>query len=221
MSDSFPMTPRRVVRVARSADMATSQTDGPSGGVALATIGGVVMGVGANQQAGSHQAVWMNAWFDGGCALILIGVLLVAGNLIPRFRGYRDRRRLSCGPNARELPGAEGADESLTPSPLVLEVADDTLLLHFGTVWVLGLAVRITNISDKPIILAGYSLQSRSGIDTRPPLAVQVWDSVNNCKVRLRQVHADEMFADVMAIAPHDRRVAGGNFAPRLSQIRT
>src|ERR1022692_464317 len=163
MFGSFLMTSLRVVREVRSAAMTAPQTDSPSGGVALATIGGVVMGVGAGQHGGSHQAVWMNVWFDSGCAFILIGVLLVVGALIPRLRGFRNLHRLWRGQSPRAIPdAANGEDDPLLLRPLELEVADESWHLHFGTVWVLGLAVCVTNVTSSPIILAGYALQSRS-----------------------------------------------------------
>src|ERR1022692_700721 len=147
MLGSLLMTPLRVVREVRSAAMTTPQTDSPGVGVALATIGGVVIGVGAGQHAGTHQAIWMNVWFDSGCTFILIGVLLVVGALIPRLRGLRIHR-LWRRQSPRAIPGAaNGEDDPLLLKPLVLEVADESWHLHFGTVWVLGLAVCITNVT--------------------------------------------------------------------------
>jgi hypothetical protein len=46
---------------------AGSQTDTLiGGGVALATIGGVLMGVGASENSGSGRNIWSNPWFATG-----------------------------------------------------------------------------------------------------------------------------------------------------------
>jgi len=41
---------------------------------------------------------------------------------------------------------------------LHLKVVDETWRLVYNAVWVLGVAIRITNLTDKPIILTEYYL---------------------------------------------------------------
>jgi hypothetical protein len=171
------------------------------GGVALATIGGVLMGVGASQPAGSHYDVWSSRWFDGGCALVACGVLVVVSALMVSW--WRSRRRRAPAVRHDRGSGALSPDhEPPTASPLPLRLVDENWQLFYSAVWVFGLAVCATNLMDKPIILARYQLQSRTGVAQRPPLAQVVWDSVNAAKAHLSSDHQGELFAGEITVPP-------------------
>src|SRR5262249_11675679 len=84
-------------------------------GVALATIGAALIRVGAVQTADLHQNVWSNPWFDGGCAVVAPGALLVISVMVSWWRSRRWRHVPDPGPGAR-VPGPDVSDAS----PLLL-----------------------------------------------------------------------------------------------------
>lgn len=153
--------------------MASSQTDPLiAGGVALATIGGVLMGVGASESAGSGHLIWANPWFAGGCALVAWGVVLVLRMVIPVILGARRRRIPTIGKTVEQriaLPPGFGRGlgalvpqsrpiQPPEPSPLQLKLVDEDWRLVGERVWVAALKVRMVNIIDKPIELTRYYL---------------------------------------------------------------
>jgi hypothetical protein len=204
--------------------MAASQTDTIiGGGVALATIGGVLMGVGATDNAGSRHSVWSNVWFDGGCALVVCGLVLVLGAMITSWR--RSRHRDDVVPPGRTQPLGVGLgpllpDEpppSTPPSPLHLTLIDESWRLIYNAVWVFGLAVRVTNLTEKPIILTEYYAWPNSGTVLRPPLDPKVWADVNASKKRLQDEHAQEMFGGELTLLPQAsemRWLVGTSYVP-------
>lgn len=129
----------------------------------LVTIGAALMGVGAVQTAGLHQNVWSNPWFDGGCALVAPGALLVITIIISWWRSWR---RQPPAIHQRSEPDAlmPDHDEQIS-SPLHLRLADENWRLTYNAVWVFGLAVSVINLTGKPIILVHYQLRSESGRD--------------------------------------------------------
>jgi hypothetical protein len=134
--------------------MAASQTDTfIGGGIAFATIGGVLMGVGVAENAGSHHSVWSNSWFDLGVALVVVGLVLVVGALLTSWHRSRQRDRLDDrkAPTIREtveqglpLPRGLGRElgalipEAPPPSPLHLTLVDESWRLVYSAIWVFG-----------------------------------------------------------------------------------
>ena len=132
------------------------------------------MGVGASENSGSGHLIWSNPWFATGCALVACGVVLVLWMLT--LVVLRARRRRKRGPTIREhveqgVPLPPGLGRGLgfliperdiepppppQPSPLQLKVMDDDWRLVGEKVWVIGLKVRMTNITDDPIELTRY-----------------------------------------------------------------
>jgi hypothetical protein len=176
-------------------------------GVGLATIGGVLMGVGATENAGSHHTVWTNAWFDVGCALVACGLVLVLGAIITSWRRSRQGEELVPPEGTRPLDVGLGAllPDGPPPSPLHLALVDESWRLIYNAVWVFGLALRVTNLTDKPIILTEYYAWPESGAGLRPPLDPKVWESVNASTKRLKNEHAQEMFGSggELTLPPH------------------
>jgi hypothetical protein len=99
--------------------MAASLTDTLTGAGVVVAAGGVLVGVGLSENAGSHHSVWSNPWFDIGCALVALGLVVVVGAIITSWRNSRQRDEpLWPGPNAnvvqcdraiRVLTGLPGA----------------------------------------------------------------------------------------------------------------
>jgi len=202
--------------------MAAPQTDTLiGGGVALATIGGVLMGVGVAENDGSRHTVWSSSWFDVGCALVALGLVLVVGALITSWRSSRQRDEPddwddddglvyldeSGEPTIREhveqgIPLRPGLGRGLgallsdspPPSPLHLKLVDENWRLIYGIIWVFGLAIRVTNLTEKPVILTQYWLAPHSGEGPRPPLDPKVWEAVNAWLTQLKSDHESELF---------------------------
>jgi hypothetical protein len=150
--------------------------DGPT----LVAIGTALMGVGAVQTVGIHQNVWSDPWFDGGCALVAPGALLAITVIISWSR-------------SRGRPSS---------SPLHLDLADENWRMFYNTVWVFGLAVLVTNLTGKPIILAHYKLSGEPDETQRPPLAEEVRDAVDNARARLIAEHNSELFTGEITVPP-------------------
>ena len=169
-------------------------------GSTLVTIGVALMGVGAVQTAGLRQDVWSDPWFDGGCALVAPGALLVITMI---FSWWRSWRRKSSAIRRESEPDALMPDhEEQTSSPLHLRLADENWRLAYNAVWVFGLAVSVTNLTGNPIILVHYQLRSESGETQRPPLAEEVRAAVSDSKAKLTAEHNSELFTGEIMVPP-------------------
>ena len=186
-----------------------------AGGV-LATAGGVLVGVGVAEVTGSRHSVFSNSWFDVGLALLAIGLVLVVGALITAWLRSRERNELDDfedldEPTVREsvelgLPLPRGLGRGLgalipdppPPSPLHLTLIDESWRLVYQTIWVFGLAIRVTNLTEKPVILTQYWVAPDSGTWPRPPLDPKVWESVNALQKQLNEEHESELFDKAM-----------------------
>jgi hypothetical protein len=181
------------------------------GGGALVAAGGVLVGVGLTENADSHHSAWSNPWFTVGCTLVVLGLVLAIGSIVTSWlRSRRDKPydldefdELDLQ-RTRPLGKSLGAlmPEPAPPSPLHLAVADESWRLIYSAVWAFGIAVRITNLTEKPIILTQYYMQPHSGAGPRPPLDPKVWDTVNATTKRLKEEHASELFDGEIAVPP-------------------
>ena len=156
-----------------------------------------------------------NLWFDVGCAILVIGLVLVVGALITAWLRSRERDELEDfddldEPTIREtvelgLPLPRGLGRGLgalipesppppPPSPLYLTLVDESWRLYYSAVWVFGLAIRVTNLTDKPVILTQYWVAPESGAGPRPPLDPKVWECVNAALKQLKADHESELF---------------------------
>jgi hypothetical protein len=185
------------------------------GGGTLVAAGGVLVGVGIAEEAGSHHSVSSDPWFSVGCALVALGLVLVFSTIVASWLRSRHPKR---GPTIREhfeqgIPFPRGLGRGLgalipdpvpspPPSPLHLVVADESWKLLYNAVWAFGVAIRVTNLTEKPITLTHYYLQPLSGEGPRPPLAPQVWDAVNASTKRLKEEHASELFNGEITVPP-------------------
>jgi hypothetical protein len=166
----------------------------------LVTIGAALMGVGAIQTPGLHQDVWSNPWFDGGCALVALGTLLLITAL---FSWWRSWRRQPPAIHQESEPDALISDhEEKTFSPLRLRLGDENWRSFYNAVWVFGLAVTVTNLTGKPIILAHYQLLSEPSETQRPPIAAEVRDAVSDWQARLAGEHNSELFTEEITVPP-------------------
>jgi hypothetical protein len=201
--------------------MASAQTDAIGAGGVLATAGGVLVAVGVAEVAGSHHSVFHNSWFDVGLALLVIGLVLVVGALFTSWRRARQLDELDDfedledihEPTVREaveqgIPPRRGLGRGLgalipdpaPPSPLHLTLVDESWRLVMSAVWVFGLAIRVSNLTEKPVILTQYWVEPHSGEGPRPPLDPKVWETVNASLKQLKEEH--ELFADEITVPP-------------------
>ena len=200
--------------------MASSQNDAIGVGGVLATAGGVLVGVGVAEIAGSNHSVFSSSWFDVGCALLALGLVLVVGALFTSWRRAQQRDELDDfedldEPTIREtvgqgIPLPRGLGRGLgalipdspyhppSPSPLHLTLVDESWRLVYSAIWVFGLAIRVTNLTEKPVILTQYWVSPHSGACPRPPLDPKVWQSVNALQKQLKSDHESELFDEEM-----------------------
>jgi hypothetical protein len=176
----------------------------------LAVIGSAFVGVGAVQTAGSHQNVWSNPWFDGGCAVLATGFLIAISVIVP---WWRSRRSLTPDPGvAIQEPQADDQD-----SPLHLLPQPGVWRLFAGTVWGFGIPVRVTNITEEPITLAHYRLLNGSGAAHRPQLAHDIQGAVDTWIAKLPTEHDSGLFAGEIIVPPGasiTRWFIGSAYAP-------
>ncbi len=209
--------------------MASTQADTLiGGGAALATVGGVLMGVGASENSGSGHLIWSNPWFATGCALVACGAVMVLWMLSSAI--LRARRRRNRGPaTIREhveqgipLPpglgrglGALLSDPPLPepsqPNPLQLKLVDEDWRLVGERVWVAGLKVRMVNIMDEPIGLTRYYLYTSdikvddTGAEFPEGITDGMWDAIGKAEQQLKREHRGETFTKgvtVSSLAP-------------------
>lgn len=204
--------------------VASSQTDTLiGGGVALATIGGVLMGIGASENSGSRQVIWIDPWFAGGCALVACGVVLVVG-LLSQV-AVRAKRRSRRGPTIRELaeqheplPPVLGVglgalipdtrpDQPREPNPIALKLVDEDWRLVGGCVWVAGLKVRMVNVTDEPIELTHYYVYTTDlTVDDTlagfPEVSDGLWDAIGDAEAHLEAVHKGEIYTPKTLVLP-------------------
>jgi hypothetical protein len=167
----------------------------------LAAIGGAFMGVGAVQTA-SSQDVWSNPWFDGGFAAVAVGALLVISATSASW--WRVLRRRPPVIKQRSRPSAMILEhEPAAANPLELRLVDEDWQLSYRAVWAFGLAVCVTNTTDRPVVLANYHVRSEPGETQHPPFAQEVWDAVNHSASHLTSEHQAELFAGDITVPPH------------------
>jgi hypothetical protein len=163
-------------------------------GAGLVTGGGALMGVGAVLAAGQH-GVWSNPWFDGGCAALAVGGVLLSSAVIP---WWRSRRR---GTPAPEVAAQQWEDPD-QDSPLRLLPQRGVWRPFGGTAWSFGLPIRITNITEEPITLAHYRLLNGPGQATWPPFSPDVQAAVDASIAALSAEHSSELFMDEIVVPP-------------------
>jgi hypothetical protein len=135
--------------------MPGSQADGlMTGGIALATIGGVLMGVRAVEATGPDLSVWHNSWFIGGSLFVALGIVLTIAGVILRLR-----RRQPAGPVPPEA--GSGYREALSDgkaAPLSVRLTGrEKWLLVGDTKWafaVEGFAVNVSDVKEQKTRLA-------------------------------------------------------------------
>jgi hypothetical protein len=176
----------------------------------LAAIGSAFVGVGAVQTAGSHQNVWFNPWFDGGCAVLTTGFLIAISVIIPWWRSRRSQTR---GPEIA-IQERQADDQD---SPLHLLLQPGVWRLFAGTLWSFGIPVRVTNITEEPITLAHYRLLNGPGATQRPQLTQGIQGAVNAWVATLSAEHNSELFAGEIVVPPGasiTRWFIGSAYAP-------
>lgn len=170
-------------------------------GAAFVAVGGILVGIGLSRIAGSHQAVWSSPWFDSGGVVVVVGVLLVVSTPLISWWHSRLRRPPTShqGPESDAPVSDHGTSAA---SPLRLRLDDEDWRPSYRAVWALGLKVTVTNVTGKPIILVDYQLRNESSETQRPPLASEVWNSVNDSKSRLMSEHKSELFGGEITVPP-------------------
>jgi hypothetical protein len=163
-------------------------------GVGLVTGGGALMGVGAVLAAGQRD-VWSNPWFDGGCAALAVGGILLFSAVIS---WWRSRRQRTPAPRTAIQEWQEPDQDS----PLRLLPQRGVWRLFGGRAWSFGLPIRITNITEEPITLAHYRLLNGSGQAPRSPFTPDVQTAVDAFIAALSAEHGSELFIDEIVVPP-------------------
>jgi hypothetical protein len=163
-------------------------------GAAFIAVGGTLMLFGAAND-GPRPSIWVEVCIDGGIFIALAGTALVSAGFIGVLVAVRrDRRHLPDAEAAIDLSAAadNGAGTALSdgsalqqpPSPLEVKVADEYwYLIPGGKIWIVGVAVRLTNVSDRPVAISECHMRFGSANDAcedLPPqsceLAADAWE---------------------------------------------
>jgi hypothetical protein len=168
----------------------------------LVAGGGALMGVGAVLTAGQHQNVWLNPWFDGGCAALTTGGVLLMSTFVSWWRA---RRRRTPDPGSAVQP----AGQPQQARPLQMFPKEGEWRLFAGTMWGFAIPVRAVNVTEEPITLAYYRLLSGPDATQPPPLAHDVQAAVDRWLDELAARHSSELFAERSLWSPVCRLPAG------------
>lgn len=184
-----------------------------AGGVALATIGGALMTVGATMHAGERSSLWLNACWDIGCVLMAVGAAVVIAMLGKgaRLQGFRRKRSRGVIRAAEEITQERLDVLLLEPlpktrpsrSPVLLKVVDEEWKILDGRLWVLAVAVTFINTADKPITLTRCAFENRDLCDR---LSDHVDEKINHKAEaelkRMTERRAPELFTPDLALTP-------------------
>lgn len=153
--------------------MAGSRSDLITGAGAVAAAGAAFLTVGATANAGSRHSVWHNPWFDVGCALVVVALVLVLfGLLSPGPRRKRDE----IARQTRQL------ERQQADKVAVLTVREQPQLVH------------VTNNSPRPIRDVTACIDLGPGKDRRLATQVELWGTTpenNNFGPDFRREHLD------------------------------
>lgn len=176
----------------------------------MAVIGSAFIGVGAAQTAGSRQDVWSNPWFDGGCAVLATAFLIAISVIISWWRFQRPRTPDHGGPTQQR-------HDAVQDSPLHLLPQRGVWCLFADTIWGFGISVRVTNITEEPIVLAHYRLLNGLGAAASSQLADDVQGTVDTWLAALSAEHGAELFVGEIVVPPGEsitRWFIGSAYAP-------
>jgi hypothetical protein len=157
-------------------------------GGTIATIGASLLSVGLAENSGSRMTVWRNSWFEGGIAFLVIPLLLLASATVVWLVG-----RASQGPAGGLFPGNQpvGLPKQRFifqggTKPLRIQLMDEKWLLHNDIQWYFGLMLRISNSTDRKVILADFRLLRlsliRKKISIRGPTQIAKYSS-DGCRI--------------------------------------
>jgi hypothetical protein len=178
--------------------MPGSQADSlMTGGIALATIGGVLMGVRAVEATGPDLSVWHNSWFIGGSLFVALGIVLTIAGVILRLR-----RRQAASPVPPEAgPGYREALSDGKAAPLSVRLTGrEKWLLVGDTKWVFAVEGFAVNVSDQAVSLIEITARTADH-DRRGPVADAVLAGVKEQKTRLAATLGAELFDGPVEIA--------------------
>jgi hypothetical protein len=150
---------------------------------------------GAVLTAGPHQNVWLNPWFDGDCAALTTGGVLL---MLTFVSWWRARRRRISDPGTAVQP----AGQPQQARPLQMFPKEGEWRLSAGTVWGFAIPVRAVNVTEESITLAYYRLLGGPDATQRPPLAHNVQAAVDRWMEELAARHSSELFAGEVVVEP-------------------
>jgi hypothetical protein len=184
-----------------------------AGGGALATIGGALMTVGATMHAGEQSSLWLNACWDIGCVLMVVGAAVVIAILCKEGGLPRSRRRRSQDFIRAARAITDERLDALLPesppetrpsiSPVLLKVVDEEWKILGGRLWVLAVAVTFINTVDKCITLTRFTFEN---CDRRDRLGDHVDEKVDRDAdaefKRMTERRAPELFSPDLVLTP-------------------
>jgi hypothetical protein len=215
-------TTRRLFMGLRSAISTASIRDYfIAAGAAFAAVGGTLMLFGA-AFIGSTRPIWVDVCIDGGIFIVLLGAALVSagflGGHVAVGRAWRQHPEaepasdLTCA--ADDCAGPALADEvagQQPPSPLEVKVVDDYWhLIPGGKIWIVGVAVRLTNVSDRPVAISECRMRfggANGAAEDLPPQGRERPAGVRDLLARAAHEHSADVLAEGITVEPLERVV--------------
>jgi hypothetical protein len=161
-------------------------------GIALITIGGVLMSNGNSESQGTQSLVWANSWFASGCASLLLGIAIIAlsaWTLALRWKRSRWPR----------LPLANTRRSGLPAMPLLIKFVDEEWSPVREGICVFALRFTIINLTQTSINLTACILDSRAS-SQRLPAAGETLNAVSASIARMEREHHSDLLAGPVVV---------------------
>jgi hypothetical protein len=160
-------------------------------GVALVTIGSMLMGYGGSEKHAVQALIWENSWFASGCASVVVGVTMVGVSAVTLI--LRRKRSRSPGPPPETVPHS-----ALSEAPLRITILEEEWFPVNIYICTFALKIAMTNLTERPINLTQYSLQSNHGKTSAQRLSIagDAWDAVMASIAQIKQNHAADLLTE-------------------------
>jgi hypothetical protein len=178
-------------------------------GVALVTVGGVLMGYGSTEAHGKHALIWSNSWFASGSVMLIVGIAIT---------GIAAAAIVSHWVHLRQNPPTEEASTSRDPvTPIYIRISNEDFSEISAVRCVFSLQATVINLTDKDITLSDLKLQCSPG-KTRLQAAPLADEALQLVAIRIKEMkdrHRSDLLTEPLAI-PGNATVSGW-FEPRSS----